>query len=688
MKKVVIVIVVILMCGCISQPPESPESSAESVQDLEGLPLDEFFEESYKVLLLRNPELLTELGIAEDYGLRNDRLNNISDSYIRETHELQKSILELLMTYDRNALTPEQKISYDVYEWFLDDLVRQQEFMYYDYPVTHLLDGYHNSLYHFFTEIHPVDSKQNAEDYISRLSQVDTQTEQLLEGLKLREKAGIVPPRYMVEQALGGVRQMASGTAYFHPLYRTFEEKVRALDLTSEEKEALLKACEQAIDESVLPPLQKLGDYLEYLYLDSAAPSDIGAWQYTKGDEYYAYVLRYYTTTELTPDEIHETGLQEIERIHAEMRQIFDELGYPEDESISELYARVARDGGYVSGDMVLRTYETLIEDAEQNLDEAFDLLPRAEVVVIGGFVGGFYVPASLDGSRPGAFYADVSGARLPRYGMPSLVYHETVPGHHLQIAIAQELDLPLFRNLVDFTGYVEGWALYAEQLAWELGWYDSDPYGNLGRLQYEALRAARLVADTGINAKHWTYDEALTYMRENVGFDPSVLNLRYEVDRYIGWPGHATAYKIGMMKILELRRKAMDELGDQFDLKEFHRVILGNGAVPLEILEKIVQDYIDAKKGTDASYSVTVQNPPSVFASSSDDTVLYGDIEAAAEKDTSWSCPAAETGYDTSQTPVPQPETPSLFPLVGAISIITIILVTVTLIHRKRGKK
>ena len=598
-QSAALVMVLMLVGGCMTQSPEPSTELQGSVEDildgLKGLSIDEFFEKSYNQLLVRNPEYLTELGIAESLSMGNDKLTDISDEYIRETYELITGILQLLREYDRSQLTSEQQISYDVYEWYLDDAVRQQEFMYYDYPVTHFITGIQNQLIHFFTDIHPIASKKDAEDYIARLSQVDTKFDQLIEGLTLREEAGIVPPKFAIQWSLYDVRRIAYGTARYLPFYATFEEKIDSLQLDKEEKQKLLDDAEKTIDESVIPAFKALTEHLEYM--ESIAPTDDGVWQFPDGDEYYAYALRHHTTTDMTADEIHQLGLHEVERIHREMRTIFDGLGLPEDESLSELFDRVASRSGFVYGSEVVETYESLIEEAEQNLDAAFDIFPSAEVIVIGGPIGGLYVPGSLDGSRPGAFYANVGGSE-PVYGMPTLTYHETIPGHHLQISLAQELDLPFFRTDILFTGYAEGWALYAEQLAWELGWYEDDPYGNLGRLQYEVFRAARLVTDTGIHAKGWDYDQALEYMRENVGFDPAVVNLEFEVSRYVVWPGQATAYKVGMLKILELREKARDELGDQFDLKEFHRVILGNGSMPLEVLEQVVNKYIDDKRG------------------------------------------------------------------------------------------
>jgi uncharacterized protein (DUF885 family) len=375
------------------------------------------------------------------------------------------------------------------------------------------------------------------------------------------------------------------------PFYTDFENKViTLLGVNDAEKQALLTAAEKEISESVLPAFQALVHHLEQL--ERAATDDAGVWKFPNGEEYYAYALRHHTTTDMTADEIHELGLQEVERIQAEMRLLFDELNYPQDEGLPDLFSRVARDGGSLSADQVVAGYEAIISKAEQKVGAVFDLQPSTDVIVVGGPIGGYYMPPAIDGSRPGAFYARVNGSE-PKFGMPTLAYHEAVPGHHFQIAIAQELDLPSFRHGVHFTAYAEGWALYAERLAWELGLYEGDPYGNLGRLQAEAFRAVRLVLDTGIHAKRWTYDQAVAYMLENTGLSRGMVE--FEIARYITWPGQATAYKIGMIKILELRQRAMDQLGDQFDLIEFHNVVLGNGAMPLAVLERVVQDYIDA---------------------------------------------------------------------------------------------
>lgn len=590
----------ILAAGCITQ---SQKKSSDLVADLQELLIDTFFEESYKKLLLRSPQAVTMAGLSQSFGMRNNELNNLSDSYIRETQEFEVAILELLHTYDREKLTKEQKLSYDIYEWYLDDKVRGHEFMYYNYPVHHFLMGYHDELIQFFTEIYPITSFQDAQDYVTCLSQVDTQVDQLIEGLELREKAGVVPPRFILEMTIQKMRGYLNylpgiGVEYINAesldIYTVFSEKVRSLNLSEEEEQNLLAAALKETEESFVPAYVKLTDFLENQL--SISTNDAGVWKFPKGDEYYDYVLQHETSTDMTPEEIHELGLKEVARIQGEMRSIFSELGYSENEPLDELMNRIAVDGGLCDRDDLIKEYEAILDDIDKRLTAVFDIHPRQDLVVVGdpSYCGAsYYLSGSYDGSRPGAFHAGEYGClqQAARFSMQDKAYHEGIPGHHFQLAIALELDLPLFRRDIPCNGYVEGWALYAEQLAWELGVYEDYPYGDIGRLHLELLRAVRLVTDTGIHDKKWTREQAKAYMREVLG------NID-EVDRYIVLPGQATSYKVGMIKILELRERAQKELGDTFDIKEFHRVVLGNGVVPLAVLEKVVNDYINAKMG------------------------------------------------------------------------------------------
>lgn len=575
-------------------PPATPQAALSPLAaGLEGLSVDAFFDESYKRLLLRNPEYVTTLGLTQPFGIGNDRLTDLSDSYQRETQGLERAILELLRRYDRARLTPAQRLTADVYDWYLDDRVRGQAFAYDDYPLNPTVFSVHNDLLQFFTDIHPVRTAQEARDYVTRLSQVKTKYEQVIAGLQQREQAGVVLPRFLIPVVLGDLRAIADASPT-GPFYTAFAGKVNALTgLGDAEKQALLADAEREIAASVIPAYKALVEYLERQ--QAVATNDAGIWKLPDGAAYYAYLLRHHTTTNLTADQIHELGQSELQRIHGEMRQTFGTLDYDTTQGLSALYNRLAQDGGMVSGGQIVATYEQLIRGAEERLSAVFDQKPRATVIVIGGPTGGYYMPPAIDGSRPGAFYAQNVGA-VPRYTMASLAYHEAVPGHHFQLAIAQELNLPILRRDMGFTGHIEGWALYAERLAQEMELYANDPYGDLGRLQMEAFRAARLVVDTGLHAKRWSFDQAVDYMVDNTGRQRAAMQA--EVARYVSIPGQATAYYVGFLKVLELRERAQNALGNRFDLKEFHNVLLVNGTVPLDVLEQLVDAYIQAKKG------------------------------------------------------------------------------------------
>ena len=583
----------------LALPQEGSIATPETGPSFTDLPIDQFFEESFRALTLRSPETILTYGLTKSFGITEARLDDISDAYRRQTYQMMEEILNTLEGYNRDTLKPEDQISYDVYQWYLEDQLSGQTFMYHDYPATYYpITAVHEDLLYFFTDIHPVENLQDAQDYVTRLGQVGTKIEQLIEGLELRQEAGIAPPDFAIQWAVyGSLGQFVSTPARQTPLYTNLKEKLDLLSNgTLEEKQTLLDEAERTIDEVVLPAYRELNATLSGLKTYSGG--DSGVWRLPEGEEYYAYCLRHNNTTDLSADEIHQLGLKELDRIHAEMQIVFNQLGYPQSETLVQIFDRVAQDGGHIFGNDVLTTYEQLISEADQNLDEAFDIRPKAKVIVIGDQYGGFYVHGSMDGSRPGAFYAAVGGGGEPYYAMPTLAYHEAIPGHHFQIALAQEMkDLPSFRQGIGFNAFAEGWALYAERLAWELGWYEDDPYGQLGFLQAQAFRAARLVVDTGLHAKGWTFNQAQAFFTENTGFEVGdSVNPQHEIARYLVWPGQSTSYYIGYLKIMELRQRAMDRLGDEFDLKEFHRVVLSNGSMPLGILEQVVDGYIEQK--------------------------------------------------------------------------------------------
>jgi uncharacterized protein (DUF885 family) len=612
----ILLVIVLLNGGCIlSDQPKieltpttqlstlpvalpSPTITQSSERDisagLDGLSFDDFIELSYRRLLSRDPETVLELGLSKVYNTPTDQLTNISDEYIKLTQSLESKILEILGKYDRAGLTPGQQLTFDIYRAYLTDRVEGHAYLYDDYPINPTVFSVHLDLLQWFTDLRPLTNLQEAQDYITCLSQVENKFNQLIDGLRRREENGVILPGFLLNYLIGELNEIAKSPARSTAYFKAFENKIQSLgDLASDEKTTLLASAEVAINNSVLPAYQALVDYLTHL--ESKASNDAGVWKFPNGLAYYSYAIRHHTTTSMSSDQIHALGLQALDRIHSEMKAIFEQLGYPQSESIPQLFNRVASDGGILSGEQVIGGYEAIISAIDQRTSEVFNLRPSIGVIVVGDPIGGYYIPPAVDGTRPGIFYAQNTGY-VTKYSMPTLAYHEAIPGHHTQLAIAQQLDLPAVRRGVDFTAYSEGWALYAERLAYEMGVYDNDPFGNLGRLQAEAFRAARLVVDTGLHAKHWTFNQALDFMIDNTGMPESLLQA--EVSRYISLPGQATAYYIGYTTIMNIRQQAMDSLKDRFDLKEFHDQVLGNGAVPLDILEQVVDDYIQSKLG------------------------------------------------------------------------------------------
>jgi len=602
------------LMGCIGQgtgpaPPQPKSSVADILAHLEGLPIDEFFEESFRQLQLRYPDTLLSEGLADEYSVeKNNKFTTISDCYIRETQQLESGILHLLHSYDRNAMSSEQQLSYNIYEWYLDDLVRRQEFMYYSYPINSV--GNWDTQYWLIIMFDslPIASLQDAEDYIVRLSQIDTWMEQLLEGLNLREQAGVIPPKFLLQRSINLVEQHVQkgedGLFDLHAiqLYTSFSEKLEPIDgITAAQKQTLLDAALTEITDTVIPALLELRDYL--IYLESIASDAPGMCKFPQGEAFYNYILRHWTGTDLSADQVHELGLAEVARIQAEMRATAAEMGCPEDISMTELNQLLSADNDFLQGDALKKEYERLIAQADQAMEGFFDLRPSAEVVVHydPDAPPAYYQQPPSDSSGPGQMVANLANsAQFIFYTPAVLIHHETIPGHHVQIALAQELDLPtnfrrniifnVYRQHVPFQAYTEGWALYAEGLAWEMGLYADDPLGNLGRLRLRLHRTARLVVDTGIHAKCWTSQEAIDYFEEATGAPYSQTRLA----QIIAVPGQACGYNIGLLKILELRQRAMDQLGDEFDIREFHNVILGHGPMPMEILEQVVNDWIE----------------------------------------------------------------------------------------------
>ena len=579
-----------------------------------------FYDRVFLEFALESPELVTQLGIPVLYDLSKDELTDVSDKKQWELLNKTKKNLETLRSYNRESQSKANLLNTDILDWFLATNVEGEPYFYYDYPVNQMF-GVQSNLPSFLENSHKIRDVSDIEAYISRLSKFDTKFNQVLEGLKIRQDKGIIPPRFVVTRVLdemkGFIGQSPDNEIDIENkdkkdavrdniLYVNLDTKLNEVkDLSEEDNKAYLIRVEEEIRTTVFPAYQELINYFNELY--SKANDDDGVWKLPNGDAFYTYMLKQYTTTDLRPEDVHEIGHGEVARIKKEMLDILKNQGYEDTtrtlgEVIQELNKeeRFQYPNNATGRREALDDYNRIIDEINNNLDNAFDVRPKAGLEVRRvpefkeeGSAGAYYKPPALDGSRGGIFYVNLRDmSEIVKFGMNTLAYHEAIPGHHFQIAIQHEIEgVPIFRNILPFTAYSEGWALYAERLAWELGFYDNNPFGNLGRLQAEMFRAVRLVVDTGIHFKKWTREEAIDYMVTNTGMTTSEVTT--EIERYIVMPGQACAYKIGMMKILELREKAKNELGENFELREFHDVVLKNGAVPLDILEQIVDDYI-----------------------------------------------------------------------------------------------
>ncbi len=567
--------------------------------------INHFFDRVFVEFALNRPELISQLGIPID--IYNDELNDVSDEADLKSFDKASQDLDTLHDYDFDGLSPQKKMSYRVMEEFLSMILEGKKFRHYNYPVNQLF-GVQNGYPSFMDSGHRVKSAADAEDYLSRLAKVNHKFTQVLEGLKIRYDEGIIPPTFVVVKVLKEMNGFIGTEPKENILYQSFKKKLEKItDLSAQEKQTFLDQVETSIKVDVYPAYKILIDY--FTELQPQTNQTAGVWKFPNGDEFYRYALKRMTTSDYTPQQIHDLGLSEVTRISAEMLQILHQQGY-QGEELGKMMRTVGEEARFLYPDtaeareQILKDYQTILNEIDGGMDKAFSLRPKmgVEVLRIPKFKektapGAYYQGPKLDGSSKGRFYANLYDIKAtPKYGMRTLAYHEGIPGHHFQIALKQELKgLPMFRKMVPFVAYSEGWALYAERLAWELG-YQQDPFDNLGRLQAELFRAVRLVVDSGIHYKKWTREQAIDYMESTTGIAHS--DVVAEIERYIVMPGQACAYKVGMLKILELRAKAKQQLGDNFDLKKFHKAVLENGAVPLNILEELVDNYISEAQG------------------------------------------------------------------------------------------
>jgi uncharacterized protein (DUF885 family) len=573
------------------------------------LSINWFFEKVFVKYALDNPELLTSLRLFEQVGINGHNARLADASMARETKEREflKANLATLRSYDRSALAPSEQISYDILEYFLDVQARGEAFAYHNYPVNQMF-GVQSSLPKFLADTHQIHSREDADNYLARLSAVPTKFAQVLEGLRHRQAQGILPLKFLSAKVLSEMQAFAATPADGGILYTSLVERLDKLPpgtLDLSERQALLDDAKRRIETEVYPAYQQFIGYFQSL--DPNALNDSGAWALPNGDAFYRWAIEMHTTTTMAPDALHALGVNEVARIQAEADEILRAAGLTEG-TVAERIATLAKDPAQLYPDsdagraQILADYQKIIDEIAVGLDAVFDVRPKVGVEVrrVPEFsektsAGAYYNAPALDGSRPGVFYANLRDVNeIPRFGMRTLAYHEAIPGHHFQLAIMQQLKgVPMFRRLLPFTAYSEGWALYTEQLAWELG-FQKNPLDNLGRLQAELFRAVRLVVDTGLHHQRWTREQAIDYMRSNTGMGEKEVTA--EIERYLVMPGQALAYKVGMLKILQLRDRAKAELGAKFDLREFHNVVLTGGAMPMKLLERSVDGWIARK--------------------------------------------------------------------------------------------
>ncbi len=564
------------------------------------LSLNVFYERLFLRYVLRDPELLTLLGVLRPYGITapDSRLTDVSDRRLHEDQALIRSELTTLRSYDTTRQTPSQRLSTAILDWYLDDLVRGQDFAYHTYPVN-AHNGVQAELPELLAVRQIIASAADARRYVRRLSRFGEKFDQLLEGLRIREQRGLIPPRIVVEETLAQMRAFVATPARQNVLYTVLAARLDSAGVSPDEGARLLADAEREIARTVYPAYERLIAFEDTVARH--AGDDVGVWHLPDGDRYYAWVLRHHTTTDLTPDSLHALGVALTRQLESDMARTLDSLGVPGRDIGSRLRVLSLdprfRYGADSAGRAAFLTDATgIVANAERHVSEAFSRVPHARVVVrpVPAFreaaaAGAYYSPAAMDGSQPGVFFVNLSRPQA-RWQLPTLAYHEAVPGHHFQIAIAQELrDVPTFRRVIPFTAYMEGWGLYAERLGYELG-LDADVYSVLGYKEAQLLRAVRLVVDTGIHSQRWSRDQAIAYMTARVA---DTAEVRAEVDRYIVDPGQACAYMAGQLTLLQLRERARRELGARFDIRRFHAVVLGNGAMPLAVLREQVDAYI-----------------------------------------------------------------------------------------------
>ena len=570
--------------------------------------LDHYLGMELVLNILDSPEYMTYLGIFDNFAAVFGHNRKLSISSLEDAEKNYKENLErleVLRGFEQSKLDQNQKITLKIAIFDTEmDIERYEKFRYHTYPFNQI-SGNHLNLVEFMTDTHPVRNEREASDYIERVKMFDDALNANLIWLEEQKKLGIFAPKYVFDHVIRQLNEFLTYEDSENPLIQIFKVKLEDINLSENRSKELLNELNETIDFIVKPGFESILNFMTENYEN--ANKHHGVWSLPDGKDFYALRLKAYTTTDYSAEEIHQIGLQEVERIGARMKDIFIELGYEVNKPIGEMMNDLNEDPQFLYEDtpdrkkIVIRDYNQMVKEAEEDAKPYFEKFPKSPVEVRAvpeysekTAAGGYYQSPSLDGSRPCVFYANLYDIKqTPKFGMRTLTFHEAVPGHHFQIALNLENeDLTLYRRLGYRTSaYTEGWALYSEQLAVEVG-MTKDLYDELGVLQSEMFRANRLVVDTGIHHKKWTREKAMDYMKKTTGMSDT--EVRVEIERYIVWPAQATSYKMGMLKILELRDKAKSQLGNKFDLKKFHSILLNQGIVPLFILEDLINEWID----------------------------------------------------------------------------------------------
>ena len=587
-KNLVLSLTILFVGSCQTNQIDIKEPEVNKIIVSEDIIFEEYLATQWNKNLEDSPIFASLLG---DKRFNQNITPNDLDYYQSRIIKLQDK-KEKLKTFDFNKLNSDNKLNYKLLDLNLDNSLEAS-----NYPSYYMSLNQRGGVQSYYETGDRLvySSRSDYEDWLIRLSKYSDNINNTTNNLKEGLSKGYTQPKLITKQVITQIDNLLNSDLDSHPYLKVF---LSANDkyFINDEKKQIIDNAKELITNKIIPAYQELNAYLKNEYLPKSRDS-IGLDGVPNGKEWYEYVARYHTTTNLTPDEIHDIGLNEVKRIRSEMEQIIKDLEWEGDFKSFLNYLRTSPRFYYDNGEDLLNAYLIMAKKIDPLLPKIFKVFPRAPYGVIpipeesAPFTTTAYYNAPAKG-RPGYFYANLyKPESRPKYEIPVLTVHEAVPGHHFQISLAQELEnVPTFRKYLSFTAFVEGWGLYSEELGEFMGIYD-DPYDKFGQLTYDMWRAIRLVVDTGMHYKGWSRDDAINLFIENTA--KSKLDIENEVDRYIAWPGQALAYKIGQLKILELRQKAERELGDKYDIKDFHHEILKRGSVPLDILEGYINDWI-----------------------------------------------------------------------------------------------